>query len=94
MLGAKAIRGKIESFYKDKLGCACNLKSCNVHLIHIKEKDDKILIKILAERPGFLIGLKGLLVNELKEKLVYELLKSVEIEFNEFNPFRDEFRIG
>ena len=93
----KQIKGIIETFYQDKLMRGSDLKSCldfcNVHLIDIKENDEKVLIKIFAERPGILIGLRGSFLNELKGILVYHLLKLVEIEFKEFNPFVDEFKI-
>ena len=89
------IRGKIKSFYEDKPTMNHNsyLTFCNVHLIDIKETDEKVLIKIFAERPGIMIGSRGSLLNELKEMLIYHLLKLVEIEIKEFNPFTDGFKI-
>lgn len=94
----KQIRGIIESFYQDKLMRGSDSKNyldfCSVHLIDIKETDENFLITIFAERPGILIGLRGSLVNELKGILVYHLLKVVEIDFKEFNPFKNEFKIN
>ena len=90
----KFIKGKIQSFYEDKLNNKTfNLSFCRVHLIDVKENDEKVSIKIFAERPGILIGSRGSLVKELESDLMYHLLAQVEVSFKEFNPFKNEFKI-
>lgn len=91
----KFIKGKIESFYEEELiDSSLDLNFCNVHLIDIAEDDSKVSIKIYAERPGIMIGSGGSLLKKLQSELIYHLLTQVEIEFKQFNPFRDDFKIN
>ena len=88
------IKGKIQSFYEDRLKDKIfNLNFCRVHLVDVKETNEKVTIKIFAERPGIMIGKGGSLLKELESDLMYHLLTQVEISFKEFNPFKNEFKI-